>query len=365
MTFNHRGDDGGGGKPVRARATGFFRTGRINDRWWFVTPDGYAFLSLGVNHCDPGALLYPETQSVWFERYGGERERWIRDGVVRDLRAWGFNTIGWTQEVVSPTEKRHSPLWTPADYRAAQMPYCHLLPFSRTAQYDPFPVYPDVDSEEFVVWCDFVARSACVELRDDPNLIGYFYGDVPGWAGHKTAGSSWAEQGADMERTARRYYAVIAEAIRRYDTDHLLLGDRYHGPRLPSAPILQAAVESGVAVISVESFSAWSEAREILSRCHALTGRPVLLADCSYKPTDPPPGTDAHQAERGRLYAEALTEAVREPWFVGFHWCAYLTNRVRGWGLKTERDEAHTALTDIMSQVNRRAYTLAQNAAPP
>ncbi len=353
-------DAWGGWTTVRGAATGFFRTEQIGGRWWLVTPGGHAFVSLGVNHLDPAALLHTENQDLWFGRYGGERERWIREGVVRDLVAWGFNTVGWTQEVVTPEERRHSPSWTPADYRAAKMPYCHLLPFARIARYDPHPVYDDVESEEFAVWCDFLARSVCVELRDDPYLVGYFYGDVPGWAGHAHTDASWAGRGEDLGRIARRYYGTIGDAIRRYDTNHLLLGDRYYGPQPIPQTVLLAAAENGVDVISVESFERWPRMAEILGHCHRLTGKPVLLADGAYNPPRAEwPDEEARQRERGRLYAQTLTQALREPWFVGFHWCAYLTNRVRGNGLKTERDEPHTPLTSVMTDLHRRVYALA------
>ena len=38
----------GGTTRVHAEATGFFRVEAIDARWWFITPDGHGFLSLGV-----------------------------------------------------------------------------------------------------------------------------------------------------------------------------------------------------------------------------------------------------------------------------------------------------------------------------
>jgi hypothetical protein len=61
-----------------------------------VDPDGAPFLSLGINHADETNLQYPHNIDVWRRKYGS-REAWIHDGVVADLRAWNFNTLGWTQ----------------------------------------------------------------------------------------------------------------------------------------------------------------------------------------------------------------------------------------------------------------------------
>jgi hypothetical protein len=39
----------GGFKDTSAKATGFFRVEKVNDRWWFVCPDGHLFYSAGLN----------------------------------------------------------------------------------------------------------------------------------------------------------------------------------------------------------------------------------------------------------------------------------------------------------------------------
>lgn len=52
-----------------------------------------------MNHIDSSTLRCLESGNVWRERFGNSHERWLREQVAPDLRAWGFNTIGWTQEV--------------------------------------------------------------------------------------------------------------------------------------------------------------------------------------------------------------------------------------------------------------------------
>ena len=48
----------GGSKKLSGSRTGFFHTEQINDRWWIIDPDGYVFISLGLNHVTSGVLLY-------------------------------------------------------------------------------------------------------------------------------------------------------------------------------------------------------------------------------------------------------------------------------------------------------------------
>ena len=109
---------------------------------------------------------------VWEREFGNSHERWLR-AVADDLRDWGFNTIGWTQEVVIITEgyHRHSRPFTYEEYQWANMPYCHLLPFTEAHQWQVEVRMPDLMSSDFEEWCkDYVARDECVRLRDDPKL---------------------------------------------------------------------------------------------------------------------------------------------------------------------------------------------------
>ena len=55
-------------------------------------------------------------------------------------------------------------------------------------------------------------------------------------------------------------------------------------------------------------------------------------------------GLDSH-AERARHYIETISALVAQPWFLGFHWCAYVENKARGWGIKDPWDNAYEEFT--------------------
>ena len=122
-------DQYGGWRGARGEETGVFRVEEIGGRWWFVTPEGNGFLSMGMNHFDLNVLKYPDNVHIWRERYGGSEERYIQEGIARPLREWGFNTIGWTGETVAgewmnpKTLIRHSPEWSHRQYQLAGLPY--------------------------------------------------------------------------------------------------------------------------------------------------------------------------------------------------------------------------------------------------
>ena len=70
-----------------AKERTYFDVGRRAGHWWFITPDGYPFFSIGMNHIDSATLRYKESGDIWWQKYGNSEKRWIQEGVVPDLRA--------------------------------------------------------------------------------------------------------------------------------------------------------------------------------------------------------------------------------------------------------------------------------------
>jgi hypothetical protein len=344
---------------------GFFTVGQRDGRWWFITPEGAPFWSIGMNHIDSATLRYLENVHIWRERYGGSQERWLRERVAPDLREWGFNTVGWVQEVIvrEPDCHRHSRNFTPEEYQWLGLPYCHLLPFAETHQWECETAYPDVFGKGFEDWCDCVAREHCAAMADDPKLIGYFYVDCPTWVHCPdwNPKGPWfdptlleSEQGrAEVRRASERYYRVTHDAVRRYDPHHLILGDRYEGMARVADEVLLSAAPY-VDVMSFQYFAAGDRMVPDFARWHELTGRPVLLADAC------PPGRD--QSAYG-----PLMRALRElPSCIGWHVCgAYLKNRCRGHGFRNEDETPVADLIAAATAANRETAEWVQSAGGP
>jgi len=162
----------GGLESVRFDSTGFFRVEEA-DRWWFVTPDGAAFLSFGLNHTDTEYLLQDYNIDFWRAEFGFQNpsEPAFREGfikkVMKDLDAFGMNTIGChaRKEV----------------FGKLTVPYIQGLFFARTAYWIVRSAqdFPDVFSVEFEKRCERVARRLVLPKKDDPFLIGYTFTNVP------------------------------------------------------------------------------------------------------------------------------------------------------------------------------------------
>ena len=69
-------------KTTQSEPEGFFTLGRQKDHWWFITPNGKPFFSLGVNHIDPATMRYPENIHLWREKYDGSTLKWIKESVA-------------------------------------------------------------------------------------------------------------------------------------------------------------------------------------------------------------------------------------------------------------------------------------------
>ena len=83
----------GGLLAGRVKATGFFRTEKIGDRWWLIDPDGCRFIHVGVVSVRMGSST--GSREALRERFGSE-EKWA--GQTAELLAGsGFNgTGGWS-----------------------------------------------------------------------------------------------------------------------------------------------------------------------------------------------------------------------------------------------------------------------------
>ncbi len=189
----------GGWKEKQFEATGFFRTHNDGKRWWLVDPEGYAFVSVGVDCIrdnvsglisgqenlfkwlpDSTDELYRDAYSARGEfvmadfyrinlmRTFGEkwRENWekITTSQIREL---GINTIG---------------NWSDIEYaRNAGVPY--VLPLSNfpSAKVQLYRDFPDVFSDEYAENAKIFAQQLN-DFKNDRWLIGYFLRNEPHWA---------------------------------------------------------------------------------------------------------------------------------------------------------------------------------------
>ncbi|MEM6800524.1 MAG: agarase [Bacteroidota bacterium] len=346
-------------KLLPKTAASFFRLEKRRGRWWLISSNEKPFFSLGLNHIDPASLRYPENLHIWKEKYGGSTIKWIEESVSPNLKKWRFNTVGWVQEVTL-RQWQHSRSFTPEEYRALDMPYCHMLPFTQAHQWEKHTLHYDFFSQEWEEWCDYVARDHCAALSEDAKLIGYFYSDCPTWV-HNRPQNEWrgpifdpekleSESGRkELRKLAKKYYQTTHDAIRRYDKNHLILGDRYEA----NARIAVEVIEEALPYVDVLSFQDFRDPVLHLNEWHQKTGKPVLLADAAKMKWQTQPGEFTRN--NGKWYAKILEALIQNPGCVGFHLCgAYQRNKARRYGLLDEMEQPDAENVALIQAANEK-----------
>lgn len=371
----------GGDTSQKFKATGFFRIEKTSDRWWLVDPEGNAFITVGLNHADESNLKYEHNYDIWKEKYGS-REKWIKK-FQEEIKDWGFNTIGWTSDYISgdwgtaldwygdPIDLGHSTPWCTKDYENVDMPYCLLIPVAEIQDWNGNPAFPDVFSDEFDMYCEYLARSICSNHADDKNLIGYYFVDIPAWIPHASGrffkqleGLTGQEYDNKLYEVATKYYDTITKHIRKYDPNHLILGDRYNGNKEIPTPVI-SAMKPYVDVLSVQYFPSnneegYQQMRDDLDKWQKIADKPVIIADIGNNcATDMNPHRVTElkgQGDRAKDYIDSLDKVINEPWFIGWHWCAHVENKARGWGIKDPYDELYEEFVNPVSKYNKEVY---------
>lgn len=243
--------------------------------------------------------------------------------------------------------------------------------------------YPDVFSQDFDDHCAYLARSVAVDHRSNENLLGYSYVDAPSWAlsneASHVAGADFPQlkglKGDTRENRlheiATKYYATLHRHLRAYDANHLILGDLLNGDA-PLPDVIIDALKPYVDVLAIQYFPADTDkARrrmvEHAARSSRLAEKPLYVPDIgnwAATQLNPHRGFDPtfrvaglrDQVARGQNYVDSISALMTEPWFLGWHWCAYVENLGRGWGLKDPWDKPYSEMVERVTEFNRNFY---------
>lgn len=258
LSANAQGPDrardkwGGWTEGPQLRATGFFRTEKVNGRWWFVDPDGRLFWSHGVDCVVSGGGetpvtgrekyfewlpekgsspfgrfwslqtwrgahgYYAQTNHVPFSRfdfaaanrvrkYGTDGKTDLTDLTHRRLKAWGLNTMGaWSDPKISAV---------------GRTPYVLCLGTGGTPRraksegwWGPLP---DPENSEFERIFRSRAKASAQKMKDDPWCLGVFVDNELSW-----------NDLPDLGHVAEVYYRTVARILKEELPNHLYLGSR-------------------------------------------------------------------------------------------------------------------------------------------
>lgn len=349
----------GGFLKERVKGTGFFRTEKIDGKWWFVDPEGYLFYSLGSTGINPGiefsrikgreyiyAELPPNIKSTgarteknsfytWnLTRRYGENE-WIQkwmDKTVNRMDAWGFNTIAnWSDEALCQSQRK---------------PYVKNLSgwgFNANTMGMPDPYDPN-----YIQLVESSAKAQCEPLKNDPYLIGYFVGNEPPWPGREnelinvilkgeatplqaalkaylSKGDTPESRKAFVYETYDKFIKIINTAIKKYDPNHLNLGLRFGGN--PPDDLTKASSNIGFDVFSLNIYDYFIN-NQLLNKIDELTSLPIIIGEFHFgtpgKGLAPGLAQTINQKERGVAYSYYVENAASHPSVIGTHWFQWL-----------------------------------------
>jgi len=243
-------------------------------------------------------------------------------------------------------------------------------------------------------WVTVAAEKQIPKLARDPKLVGYFTDNELGWwddtlflsylkmkpdapgrrrliqslrdsyggdftrlqkdwviAGHsfesirnlhlRAGGNGRKAIDAWTEVIGRRYYSLMRDTIRRYDSAHLILGDRYC--QYYTLPIVRAAKDY-VDVVSTNFGADWNDgsiAPFFLRTLHAVTEKPVIVTEfymCAKENRSGNKNSGSAfpvvqtQKQRADAFARHVREIASLPYTVGAHWFQFSDEPANGRG---------------------------------
>jgi hypothetical protein len=400
----------GGFAKTKARATGFFRTEKVDGKWWFVDPDGHLFFSTGADSMRAANGTRTEGREGVFaamppaelrtaggrgggaggmiafypwnllRRYGPEwRTKWAQ-GAMDRMGAWGLNTIGnWGDPALFDLHRK-----------------AYVVQLSGLGMDGGWLGLPDVFSAEWAARVDAGVARQCEARKLDPWLLGYFMANEPPWPGNEqvivdmilkapeTATqrelNMWlAGQDTPERRKAfvyyafERYVAVIAGALKRHDPNHLNLGMRFGGDA--PAEMVRTA-KAWFDVFSLNNYDyAPNQAR--IERIYAEAGLPMLIGEFHFgvpgRGMSPGLRQVATQEERGVAYRYYMERVAAFPAMVGAHWFEWLDEPVTGRmdgenyniGMVDVTDLPYEGMVRGMVETHRLLFDVHSGKVPP
>ena len=324
------------------KATGHFRTEKVDGKWWLVTPEGHLFFSVGLDvtrvmtdisdgrlHPDWYETPVPKDGKMAFTIWNLEKkfgrkdfEDEYCDFVLKRFDSWGLNTIGnWSSGDL--TMKSKKPYVTSVLERATgvkRMEKFQLYDFSA----------PDFELKfRAAIREKFAADRALAHAAKDPMCIGFFIDNelqFHRWI--SDVGEGRAAAGVEL------YFRICREELARAAPGKLYLGSRFVGFRQPGVLWRTAAKYCDVITVNAYANSVYNISDRIFERGGE---KPILVGEFHFGCLDrgmfkPGLAPVYDQQERGRSYMRFVEGCLQHPLFVGCHWFQYRDQPLLGRG---------------------------------
>ena len=353
----------GGWKGWSLKPSGFFRVEELGDLWTIVDPEGFAFFGFGLNSVRKVKSLK----------------------LPHDIQGIGFNHLAsWSDETIQNIP--YTPRWN------------FVLEFKNTTpelkrlylENDLLPVF----EPEFAAFVDKVASEA-TRRRDDPWLLGHFTdNEIPF---HKTiqlseslklsvdnaqhqSAKAWLKKkyGKAVKRSkiteddeleymgflVDHYFKIVTTALRKYDPNHLILGERLHASAKYNPHVI-AATGKYCDIISINFYRNWEPRRKVLAMWRDIGKKPFIITEFYCKASDSGlPNVEGAgwvvptQKERVQHFENFALQMLGTPNCVGIHWFRFVDDDGSNKGVYNLDYEPYQELQDSMKNISRQMYRL-------
>ena len=382
--------------PQCSAGTGFFRAEKSAGRWWLVTPEGHAFLHVGVATVGPDS---GPTFKAAFAKLYQDRADWARQ-TAELLRSHGFNGTGnWSaDEALAAAPQR--PVYTRGvNFMSSfgkQLGITHMVSGHMGYADELIPVFHPA----FEKFCAGYAQQLAT-TKDDPWLLGLYSDNelqLPGQSLDRWLKRPAAEKGrkeaeawlaarhvaaqnitdADREEwnahVMDRYYTLVGAALHKVDPNHLYLGSRLHGRDGKNAALWKVAGKH-LPVIAMNVYSDWTPT-ESVRQWEQWSGRPMMATEWYAKGHDVGMANKTGagwnvktQRDRGLFYQHFTLALLESRGCVGWHWFKYADNDPANTkadpsnldsnkGIVNCAYQPYTELLDAMQALNAQVYPL-------
>ncbi|MEM9369224.1 MAG: endo-1,4-beta-xylanase [Planctomycetota bacterium] len=295
----------------------------IDGRTWLTSPEGKPFFAHGVTHATNRSL----SQSY--------------QAVSKACRNLGFNAYGYG----CPAQLKDD------------------MPFVEGRNYVPISTYRgnggsfrfiDIFHPREQERLAGQVKQTCLQNRNNPNLIGYYWTDLAAWPLKNPVGKNWvdfirglpsdapgqkayaeflktwtgsnarARDLAFLRIIAREYFRVMGEANREHDPNHLIFGDRFAFNTL--VPEVLEELTPWVDAIAIQPPFQPGFPKAKYQEIHELTGKPILICDFAIRFKDGDKSIRGWQLQEdagsaGIHYAKYIHAALETPYIIGAFWC--------------------------------------------
>ena len=389
----------GGYKVSKHKATGFFRTEKIDGKWWFVDPEGYLFLSVGSDCVNASVRTTTKDREFVFEhlqettgfadfyrwninkRYGNDPiPGWINTTAKR-MNAWGINTIAnWSSRDI---------------YNANKVPFVLSLPGLQLQ--NGVMGLPDIYNPQYAADIDKAIGDMAQNYKSNPWLLGYFVGNEQPWPGQenilcdrifngddrpmKKELLSWYEKNGNTPESKRafvydtfdKFLGLVNKTLKKHDPNHLNLGMRFGGHT--SNDLLTITGKH----FDVFSFNCYETRPSVdfMKRIDEMTGLPIIIGEYHFGVPDRGMAAGLVQVkdyrERGNAYRYYNELGYSHPSFIGAHWFQWIdqanTGRNDGEnyniGIIDITDRPYPEMVDAMKETHKRLYKIHNGELPP